>query len=43
VTWKGRSIPTPVYHLKGHVIWGATAFLVSSLLEALVDEGRPPA
>ncbi|HMM35361.1 MAG TPA: CoA pyrophosphatase [Thermoanaerobaculia bacterium] len=43
VSWKGRSIPTPVYHLKGHVIWGATAFLVSSLLEALVDEGRPPA
>lgn len=43
VTWKGRSIPTPVYHVKGHVIWGATAFLLSSLLEALVDEGRPPA
>ena len=43
VSWKGRSIPTPVYHVKGHVIWGATAFLLSSLLEALVDEGRPPA
>ena len=43
VTWKGRSVPTPVYHVKGHVIWGATAFLLSSLLEALVDEGRPPA
>ena len=43
VTWKGRSIPTPVYHVLGHVIWGATAFLLSSLLEALVDEGRPPA
>ena len=43
VAWKGRTIPTPVYHVKGHVIWGATAFLLSSLLEALADEGRPPA
>lgn len=43
VSWKGRSIPTPVYHVKGHVIWGATAFLLASLLEALTDEGRPPA
>jgi len=43
VAWKGRSIPTPVYHVKGHVIWGATAFLLASLLECLVDEGRPPA
>jgi 8-oxo-dGTP pyrophosphatase MutT (NUDIX family) len=43
VAWKGRTIPTPVYHVKGHVIWGATAFLLSSLLEALTDEGRPPA
>lgn len=43
VAWKGRSIPTPVYHVKGHVIWGATAFLLSSLLECLVDQGRPPA
>jgi 8-oxo-dGTP pyrophosphatase MutT (NUDIX family) len=43
VTWKRRSIPTPVYHLKGHVIWGATAFLVSTLLEALVDDGAAPA
>jgi 8-oxo-dGTP pyrophosphatase MutT (NUDIX family) len=41
--WKGRSIPIPVFHVKGHVIWGATAFLLSSLLEALTDEGRPPA
>ncbi|MBK6407458.1 MAG: hypothetical protein IPF66_22045, partial [Holophagales bacterium] len=39
VSWKGRSIPTPVYHVKGHVIWGATAFLLASLLEALADEG----
>jgi 8-oxo-dGTP pyrophosphatase MutT (NUDIX family) len=43
VSWKGRTIPTPVYHVKGNVIWGATAFLLSSLLEALTDEGRPPA
>lgn len=43
VEWKGRSIPMPVYHVKGHVVWGATAFLLSSLLECLVDEGRPPA
>lgn len=43
VAWRGKSIATPVYHVKGHVIWGATAFLLSSLLEALTDEGRPPA
>lgn len=43
IKWKGRSIPTPVYHVKGHVIWGATAFLLASLLEALTDEGRPQA
>ena len=43
IKWKGRSIPTPVYHVKGHVIWGATAFLLASLLEALSDEGRRPA
>lgn len=43
VSWKGRSIPTPVYHVKGHVIWGATAFLLSALLEALVDEEPPQA
>lgn len=42
VKWKGRTIPTPVYHVKNHVIWGATAFLLASLLEALTDEGRPP-
>lgn len=41
VSWKGRTIRTPVYHVKNHVIWGATAFLLSSLLEALTDEGRP--
>lgn len=41
VSWKGRSVPTPVYHVKGHVIWGATAFLLATLLEALVD-GEPP-
>jgi 8-oxo-dGTP pyrophosphatase MutT (NUDIX family) len=43
VTWKGRSIPTPVYHVKGHVIWGATAFLLAALLAALVDEEPPRA
>jgi 8-oxo-dGTP pyrophosphatase MutT (NUDIX family) len=43
IAWKGRTIPSPVYHVRGHVIWGATAFLLSSLLEALGDEGRPPA
>jgi 8-oxo-dGTP pyrophosphatase MutT (NUDIX family) len=43
VTWKGRSIPTPVFHVKGHVIWGATAFLLSALLAALVDEEPPQA
>jgi 8-oxo-dGTP pyrophosphatase MutT (NUDIX family) len=43
IKWKGRSIPTPVYHVKNHVIWGATAFLLASLLEALTDDGRPPA
>lgn len=42
IKWKGRSIPTPVYHVKNQVIWGATAFLLASLLEALTDEGRPP-
>lgn len=43
VTWKGRSVPTPVFHVKGQVIWGATAFLVSALLSALVEEGKPEA
>jgi 8-oxo-dGTP pyrophosphatase MutT (NUDIX family) len=43
VTWKGRSIPTPAFHVKGHVIWGATAFLLSALLAALVDEEPPQA
>ncbi len=43
VTWKGRSVATPVFHLKGQVIWGATAFLVSALLAALVGEGKPEA
>jgi 8-oxo-dGTP pyrophosphatase MutT (NUDIX family) len=43
IAWKGRTIPSPVYHVRGHVIWGATAFLLSSLLGALSDEGRPPA
>lgn len=42
IKWKGRSLPTPVYHVKNQVIWGATAFLLASLLEALTDEGRPP-
>ena len=41
VTWKGRRVATPVFHLKGQVIWGATAFLVSALLAALVDEAKP--
>ena len=43
IAWKGRPIATPVYHVKGHVIWGATAFLLASLLEVLADDGRPPA
>jgi 8-oxo-dGTP pyrophosphatase MutT (NUDIX family) len=43
IAWKGRTVLTPVYHVKGHVLWGATAFLLASLLEALADEGRPPA
>ena len=43
VEWKGRSIPTVVYHVRGHVIWGATAFILACLLEALSDEGRSPA
>ncbi len=41
VVWKGRSVATPVFHLKGQVIWGATAFLVSALLAALVDQAEP--
>jgi 8-oxo-dGTP pyrophosphatase MutT (NUDIX family) len=38
VGWKGRKIPTLVYHYRGHAIWGATARILADFLEALRDE-----
>jgi 8-oxo-dGTP pyrophosphatase MutT (NUDIX family) len=33
--WKGRDVPTLVYHYHGHAIWGATARILADFLEAL--------
>ncbi len=35
VKWKGRDVPTPVYHYRGNAIWGVTAHILSELLYAL--------
>ena len=35
LTWNGREVRTPVYAWRGHVIWGATARIVSELARAL--------
>jgi hypothetical protein len=41
VRWKGREVRTLVFHYRGHAIWGATAHILSDLLEVLRD-GSPP-
>ncbi len=33
--WKGKEVKTLVYHYHGHAIWGATAHILSDLLEVL--------
>ena len=38
VKWKGRDVMTPVYHFKGHAIWGATARILADFLTALRNE-----
>ena len=43
LTWKGREVPTPVYHHEGQAIWGATAWILSNLLGALADGAGPQA
>ena len=40
VKWKGRDVPTLVFHFRGHAIWGATARILADFLEAL--RGGPP-
>jgi 8-oxo-dGTP pyrophosphatase MutT (NUDIX family) len=35
VKWKGREVMTLVFHYRGHAIWGATARILSDLLEVL--------
>ena len=35
VKWKGRQVMTLVFHYRGHAIWGATARILSGLLEVL--------
>lgn len=42
VRWKGREVPTRVYHFEGHAIWGVTAHILAELLGAL-REGPAPA
>jgi 8-oxo-dGTP pyrophosphatase MutT (NUDIX family) len=37
VKWKGQDLKTLVYHYHGHAIWGATARILTNLLEALRD------
>ncbi len=41
IRWKGRELRTPVYHYSGDAIWGATAFMLGDLLEALSSAGPP--
>ncbi len=41
VKWKGQDVMTLVYHYRGHAIWGATARILSDLLEVL--RGEPSA
>lgn len=41
VKWKGRDVPTLVYHYRGHAIWGATARILADFLEALKGEVPP--
>ena len=38
VPWKGRQVPTLVFHYRGHAIWGATARILADFLEALRGE-----
>jgi 8-oxo-dGTP pyrophosphatase MutT (NUDIX family) len=35
VKWKGKDVPTRVFHYQGHAIWGATAHILGDLLLAL--------
>ena len=38
VKWKGGQLLTLVFHYRGHAIWGATARILSDLLEVLRGE-----
>jgi 8-oxo-dGTP pyrophosphatase MutT (NUDIX family) len=38
VRFKGREVPTLVYHYRGHAIWGVTAYILSLFLTALRGE-----
>ncbi len=40
IEWKGRKVMTLVYHYRGHAIWGATARILTDLLEVM--KGPPP-
>lgn len=42
VKWKGREVPTRVYHFQGHAIWGVTAHILGEFLGALREGARPP-
>ncbi len=35
VTASGRTISTPYFDMKGHIVWGATAMIISELLEVI--------
>jgi 8-oxo-dGTP pyrophosphatase MutT (NUDIX family) len=41
VKWKGRDVRTLVFHYRGHAIWGATARILSDLLEVLRGDPAP--
>ncbi len=42
VKWKGRYVQTLVFHYRGHAIWGATARILSDLLEVLRADPASP-
>jgi hypothetical protein len=42
VKWKGRDVQTLVFHYRGHAIWGATARILSDLLEVLRGDSAGP-
>ena len=35
VVWRGKSIETVIYHYSGHAIWGATAHILTDLLDVM--------